>query len=31
MPGMVGKIKLYFNTDALLSLLIDEEKAGKHR
>ncbi len=28
MSGMVGKIKLYLNTDVLLSLLVDEEKKG---
>ncbi len=28
MPGMVGKIKLYFNTDVLLSLLAGEENKG---
>jgi predicted nucleic acid-binding protein len=28
MPGMVGKIKLYLDTNVLLSLLVDEEKKG---
>jgi predicted nucleic acid-binding protein len=28
MPGMVGKLKLYLDTNVLLSLLIDEEKNG---
>ena len=28
MPGMVGKLKLYLDTNVLLSLLIDEEKDG---
>jgi predicted nucleic acid-binding protein len=28
MSGMVGKIKLYLDTNVLLSLLVDEEKKG---
>lgn len=28
MPGMVGKLKLYLDTNVLLSLLVDEEKDG---
>jgi len=28
MPGMIGKIKLYLDTNVLISLLVDEEKKG---
>lgn len=28
MPGQVGKLKLYLDTNVLLSLLVDEEKNG---
>ncbi len=28
MPGPIGKLKLYLDTNVLLSLLIDEEKGG---